>query len=177
MRIFYHYQPLLISLPFVVCVGRKAGRQKRSRIIQILTPTTKSDKKCKSRINSYPNQLGGMKRCSSLKQLTRLSNQLFRLSRLQQFGSSSSSSSGSSSSSSRVETSVDVSKVFDDNKQHVIKMPSIMDSESGIVNKWLIKEGESFGPDDTLCEATIEDMIIGMKIILIDSYSTLFLTN
>ena len=91
--------------------------------------------------------------------MERLSCQIFKFNRFRHVSSS------SSIGSNEIGSSIDVSKVLADDKQHVIKMPSIMDSESGIVNKWLIKEGESFGPDDTLCEATIEDMIIGIHFV------------
>ena len=90
-----------------------------------------------------------------LKQVERLSCRIFN--RFRYLGSSSSGNSHEIGQSS-----IDVSKVLEDHKQHMIKMPSIMDSETGIVNKWLIQEGENFEPDDTLCEATIDDMIIGM---------------
>ena len=107
-------------------------------------------------------------RGSSLKQIAGVSCLLFRSTKLRSVTTPSSrccsSSSSSSSSNGGVISSVDVSKVLADDKQHVITMPSIMDSKSGVVNKWLIEEGDSFGPDDTLCEASIDDMIIGISI-------------
>ena len=103
-------------------------------------------------------------RSSSLRQIARISRQLLRFTRVESINRlcSRGCSSSSGTISSGVLSSVDVSKVLADEKQHVIKMPSIMDSKSGVVNRWLINEGDSFGPDDILCEASIDDMIIGI---------------
>lgn len=43
----------------------------------------------------------------------------------------------------------------------LIKMPPIMDAKDGVIERWVKKEGESFAPTDTICEATLGDLTIG----------------
>mmetsp|Transcript_24457 Transcript_24457/g.33517 ORF Transcript_24457/g.33517 Transcript_24457/m.33517 type:complete len:226 (+) Transcript_24457:28-705(+) len=43
-----------------------------------------------------------------------------------------------------------------------IKMPQIMDAKSGIVDKWLKKEGESFYSGENLCEVSLDDFSVAI---------------
>ena len=47
--------------------------------------------------------------------------------------------------------------------EHIISMPSIMEAKEGMVERWVKKEGDSFGPNDTICEATLSDLTIGIE--------------
>ena len=42
-------------------------------------------------------------------------------------------------------------------------MPPMMDAQNGTIERWIKKEGETFGPNDTICEATLSDLTIGIE--------------
>jgi pyruvate/2-oxoglutarate dehydrogenase complex dihydrolipoamide acyltransferase (E2) component len=40
-------------------------------------------------------------------------------------------------------------------------MPTIMDSKTGVVDKWIKKEGDIVHKSEIICEATLSDLTIG----------------
>ena len=52
---------------------------------------------------------------------------------------------------------------MEDEDQHLIRMPSIMNASTGIIDKWNLSEGDKFVSGEVLCEATIGDLMIGIE--------------
>ena len=46
-------------------------------------------------------------------------------------------------------------------RQHILRMPTIMDSKTGVVDKWIKKEGDIVRKSEIICEATLSDLTIG----------------
>jgi pyruvate/2-oxoglutarate dehydrogenase complex dihydrolipoamide acyltransferase (E2) component len=51
---------------------------------------------------------------------------------------------------------------FSNDDFHYIKMPSIMDAKSGVIDKWMKKVGDELSSNDSLCEITLLDFTVAV---------------